>query len=186
MDDKSIIDLFFRRDEQGIQQATLLYGNYCRTVAKNILQNLEDAEEAVADTWLKAWNSIPPNRPTHLKQYLAKITRNIALNTYREQTSQKRGGRQVTLALEELGDCISHPDSVDFQINEQLLRDAIQCFLLQISQKDRMVFVRRYFYLEDTPSIAQRYGLKESNVLLILSRTRKKLKQYLIKEGYDL
>ena len=140
----------------------------------------------MADTWLKAWNSIPPNRPTHLKQYLAKITRNIALNTYREQLSKKRGGSQVTLALEELGECIRHPDSVDSQINEQSLRDTIQGFLLQISQKDRMVFVRRYFYLEDTPTIARRYGLKESNVLLILSRTRKKLKQHLIKEGYDL
>ena len=150
------------------------------------LQNPEDAEEAVADTWLKAWDSIPPNRPTYLRLYLAKITRTIALNTYREQTSKKRGGGQITLALEELGECVSHSDSVDSQINEQLLRDDIQAFLQQISKKDRMVFVRRYFYLEDTPAIAQRYGLKESNVLLILSRTRKKLKQYLIKEGYDL
>lgn len=186
MDDKSIIDLFFRRDEQGIQQAASAYGSYCRAVANSILQNPEDAEEAVADTWLKAWDSIPPNRPTHLRLYLAKITRNIALNTYREQTSKKRGGGQITLALEELGECVSHSDSVDSQINEHLLRDDIQAFLQQISKKDRMVFVRRYFYLEDTPAIAQRYGLKESNVLLILSRTRKKLKQHLIKEGYDL
>ena len=186
MDDKNIIDLFFCRDEDGIQQAALLYGSYCQAVANNILQNPEDAEEAVADTWLKAWNSIPPNRPAHLKQYLAKITRNIALNTYRERSAKKRGGGQVVLAMEELGECVPHSDSVETRIDEQMLRGTIQSFLRQISQKDRMIFVRRYFYLEDTPSIAQRYGLKESNVLLILSRTRKKLKQYLIKEGYDL
>ena len=186
MDDKTIIDLYFNRDEQAIEKTDLAYGDYCRTVAKNILQNPEDAEEVVSDTWLKAWNSIPPNRPAHLKLYLAKITRNIALNTYRERSAQKRGGGQVVLALEELGECVPHSDAVESKVDESLLRDAIQAFLQQISKKDRMIFVRRYFYLEDTPAIAQRYGLKESNVLLILSRTRKKLKNYLIKEGYDL
>lgn len=186
MDDKAILDLYFCRNEQAIVETELSYGKYCRAVADNILPNAQDAEEAVSDTWLKAWNSIPPNRPTHLKLYLAKITRNIALNTYRQQTAQKRGGGQVMLALEELGDCSSHTDSVDSLIDEQSLRDAIQSFLLRIPQKDRMIFVRRYFFLEDTPTIAQRYGLQESNVLLILSRTRKKLKHHLIKEGYDL
>lgn len=186
MDDKSIIDLYFNRDEQAIRETDLAYGSYCKTVANNILQNSEDVEEAVADTWLKAWNSIPPNRPMHLRLYLAKITRNIALNTYREQSAQKRGGGQVVLALEELGACVSRSDTVDSRIDEQLLRDVIQSFLQQCAKKDRMIFVRRYFFLEDTSTIAQRYGLKESNVLLILSRTRKKLKTHLIKEGYDL
>lgn len=186
MDDNSIINLFFCRDERAIQYASLSYGNYCRMVANNILANPEDAEEAVADTWLKAWSSIPPNRPAHLKLYLAKITRNIALNTYREQISQKRGGGQTTLALEELGECISHEATIEAKIDEQVLRNIIQAFLQQCSKKDRMIFVRRYFFLENTPTIAQRYGMKESNVLLILSRTRKKLKNHLIKEGYDL
>lgn len=186
MDDASIIDLYFNRDEQAIRETDLAYGSYCKTVAHNILQNSEDVEEAVADTWLKAWNSIPPNRPMHLKLYLAKITRNIALNTYREQSAQKRGGGQVVLALEELEECVPHSDSVESTVDRTLIRDAIQAFLQQISKKDRMIFVRRYFYLENTPAIAQRYGLKESNILLILCRTRKKLKNYLIKEGYDL
>lgn len=186
MDDKAIIDLYFNRDEQAVRETVLAYGEYCRTVAGNILQNPQDAEEAVADTWLNVWNSIPPQKPRFLKLYLAKITRNIALNTYREQSAQKRGGGQVVLALEELGECVSHSDSVDSRVDERLLRDAIQSFLQRISKKDRMIFVRRYFFLEDTPTIAQRYGLKESNVLLILSRTRTKLKDYLIKEGYAL
>jgi len=186
MNDASIIDLYFNRDEQAIRETDLAYGSYCKTVAHNILQNSEDVEEAVADTWLKAWNTIPPQKPRFLKLYLAKITRNIALNTYREQNANKRGGGQVVLALDELGECVAHSDSVESRIDERFLRDTIQSFLQRVSKKDRMIFVRRYFFLEDTPTIAQRYGLKESNVLLILSRTRKKLKDYLIKEGYAL
>lgn len=186
MDDNTIIGLYFNRDEQAVRETILAYGDYCRTVARNILGNPEDAEEAVADTWLKVWNTIPPQKPRFLKLYLAKITRNIALNTYREQSAKKRGGGQVVLALEELGACVSQSGSVESIIDERLLRNTIQSFLQQISKKDRMVFVRRYFFLEDTSAIAQRYGLKESNVLLILSRTRKRLRDYLIKEGYDL
>lgn len=186
MDDSGIIALFEKRDQQAVTEADRAYGDYCHAVAKNILGNDADAEEAVCDTWLQAWNSIPPQKPTYLKLFLGKITRNLALSAWRRQSAQKRGGGQVQLALEELSECVSDGSSPEGRLEAKELAKSISDFLRKQPTRDRGIFLRRYYYLEDTPTVARCYGLKEDNVLQILSRTRRKLKLYLIKEGYDL
>ena len=186
MDDDQILALYEQRSEQAISETVASYGSYCRTIVGRILEDPEDVEEVLSDTWLKAWQAIPPNKPRYLKLFLGKIARNQALSTYRAQTSQKQGGSMVQLALDELEECVPGPNEIDSNLNQEILKDGIEKFLRTESRQARMVFVRRYFYLEDTEQIARRYGIRESNVLMILSRTRKKLKQYLIQEGYDL
>lgn len=151
-----------------------------------ILDDPGDVEEVLADTWLKAWQAIPPKKPQYFKLFLGKIARNQALSTYRGKTALKQGGGTVQLALEELGECIPAPNEIDSRLQQEVLKDTIEKFLLSESRQARSVFLRRYFFLEDTAEIARRYGLRESNVLMILSRTRTKLKKYLIQEGYDL
>ena len=185
MDDEQILALYRNRDEQAIEESIRRYGNYCRTVAGNILSSAEDVEEVVADTWMRVWETIPPQRPKHLRLYLAKITRNLAVSTYREQTAQKRGGDSITLALDELAECVGTHADPEQRYEEMILVQIIQTFLRSIPQRERMIFVRRYFFLEKAGQIAERFGLREDNVLVILSRTRKKMKAYLIKEGYS-
>lgn len=184
MNDEKIIDLFFRRDEQAIQESMLAYGAYCRTVAFGILQDPLDAEEAVADTWLAAWDSIPPHRPTYLRLFLGSITRNKALSILRRNNSKSRGGGQMTLALEELGECVSN--EADPGMDSKQLGRTITAFLKNEPVMRRNVFIRRYYYFEDPADIASRYGLSQTNVRMMLSRTRKKLRNYLIQEGYTL
>lgn len=186
MEDSRILDLYWQRDEQAIRETKDAYGGYCFSVANAVLENAWDAEEVVSDTWIQAWNSIPPNRPAHLKQYLAKIARNLALNAYLAQNAQKRKGDQVSLALEELGECIPSGETAEGHLEERELKDTISRFLRTQPLREQGIFLRRYFYLEPVEEIAQRYGLKEANVFQILSRTRRKLKAYLTKEGYAL
>lgn len=185
MDDRQIITLYENRDEQAITETDRSYGPYCRTVANNILNDPRDTEEVVADTWLKTWNSIPPHKPRCLKQFLAKITRNLSLSRWRSIHSQKRGSGQVEIALEELSQCVSGSADLDSHLSGKLLEETINRFLLSLPERERNLFIRRYFYLETTDSIAERYGLKSPNVLQVLSRTRKKLKKRLIEEGYE-
>lgn len=184
MNDEKIIELFLRRDEQAIRESMDAYGAYCRTVAAGILQHPEDIEEAVADTWLAAWDSIPPNRPKYLRLFLGRITRNLAISLWRKNNTSSRGGGQMVLALEELGECISPDVSPEETANAKELQKSINAFLKEQPPMRRQVFLRRYFYLEDIPAIAHRYGLKETNVRMMLSRTRQKLRKYLIQEGY--
>lgn len=184
MNDEKIIELFFSRDEQAIQQSIAAYGAYCRTVAAGILCDPADAEEAVADTWLAAWDSIPPHRPKYLRLFLGRITRNLAIGIWRKNNARIRGGGQVELALEELGECAGSEDSPEAVLDARELERTITAFLKNQSVVQRQVFLRRYFYLEEIPAIACRYGLKQSNVRMMLSRTRQKLKKYLIQEGY--
>lgn len=186
MQDQQIIHLFETRDETAISSAMQTYGEYCRAIAAQILPNPADVDEVLSDTWLKAWQAIPPAKPAHLKLFLGKIARNLALSTYRAQAAEKRGGSTVDVALEELGECIPDRHTPERIVDGKLLEEAIQTFLHGISQRERMIFIRRYFYLETTGQIARKYGLRESNVLMILSRTRAKLRKYLIQEGYSL
>ena len=175
MEDDQIIALYEKRDEQAILETVAAYGGYCRTIAGRILDDPADVEEVLADIWLKVWNTIPPQKPRYLKLFLGKIARNQALDTYRTQMSQKQGVNAVRLALEELGECVPDPTEIDSRLNQELLRERIEAFLRGESQQARTVFVRRYFYLEDIKSIARRFDLRESNVLMMLSRTRKKM-----------
>ena len=182
----AIIDLYWARDEEAIRQTADALGRYCYAVAYNILGNAEDAEECVSDAYLAVWNAIPPARPASLKQFVTRILRNLALNRYKEQHRDKRGSGQVPLALEELSEVVSDTEDVPADYARQELLAAIARFLRGCSSRDRGIFLDRYVRLESTAALAIRYGVKEEQVLLILSRTRKRLKAYLEKEGYTL
>ena len=186
MEDSKILDLYWQRDEQAILQTRQAYGGYCFSIAASILGNEWDAEEVVADTWVKAWGSIPPHRPAYFRQYLAKITRNLAINMQLSRDARKRGNGQITLALEELIDCIPSGETAEGHLEEAELKAAISRFLRTQPRREQGIFLRRYFYLESVQEIARRYGLREANVLQILSRTRRKLKGCLTEEGYAL
>ena len=186
MDDEKIIELFFRRDEQAISESMTAYEGYCRSIAARILPDPSDAEEAVADTWLAAWDAIPPQRPKYLKLFLGRITRNRAVSIWRRNNARCRGLGQVTLALEELGECVSPEKTPEQTVNAKELERAVTAFLKNEPAMRRCVFLRRYFYLEDVPAIAKRYGLSSANVRMMLSRTRQKLKKYLTEGGYSL
>ena len=185
MEDKQIVDLYWARSETAIAETEKKYGRYCHYIAYQILYNREDAEEVVNDTYLKAWNTIPPQRPDPLKPYVGMISRQLALDAYEAQHAQKRGG-QVPLALDELAECIPDPDS-RADIGESVaLSDALDRFLWALPERTRNVFVRRYFYMSTVAEIARDFSMKESNVAMHLLRTRKKLAQFLKKEGFDL
>jgi RNA polymerase sigma-70 factor (ECF subfamily) len=186
MDDRDIIALYFARDERALAETERKYGGYCFSMAYSILKNHEDAQEVVSDTWLRVWNSIPPQIPKVLKLYIAKIVRNLALNTYRNHTALKRGGGEMELVLEELNGCIPAPGNVGDRLACQELAGKIQAFLKTQSRRDRGIFVSRYFHVEECATIAQHFGLTEGNVHRILSRMRKKLKDHLNREGYRI
>lgn len=185
MEDSKIIDLYFDRNESAIEETDRKYGTYCRSIARSILQNREDSEECVSDTWLRAWNAMPPQRPGVLRQFLAKITRNLSLDRFRSSHAQKRGEGQVPLALEELKECVGTGDPAT-EVERKLLETLIGQFLQALSPRDRGVFLRRYFYMESCRDIAVRYGMKEANVRLCLSRTRQKLREILREEDFPL
>lgn len=183
MQDERIIRLFWERDPSAIPAVMGKYGNYCQTVAWNILGSREDAAECVNDTWLRVWNSIPPQRPVALRSYLAKITRNLAIHRYHAENAQKRGGGQLPLLLDELSECIGGCDPArEHEAKE--LAESIRTFTASLPQRDCDIFLRRFFF-GDTPSqIAARYAMTENHVRVNLSRSRKKLRQHLIREGY--
>ena len=186
MDDEKIIDLLFARDEQGLREAETKYGSYCRYIAYNILQNDEDCAECLNDLWLRLWNAVPPQKPDDLKLFLASVVRNLAFDRYKEQRRRKRGGEHPIEALEEIEDFVTGEASVDEAVEQKELARVIDRFLLSLSARERGVFVRRYYFVDDTKCIAKRYGMRSAAVLTMLSRTRKKLKEYLKTEGYDL
>lgn len=184
MKDSQIVDLFWQRDERAIHETTAKYGAYCYAVANNILRSNEDAQECVSDTWLSAWRAMPPQRPNILRMFLAKITRNLSFNKFKSKTANKRGGGEITIVLDELEGCISAPSDVESEIQAQELGRCINCFVHTLPERDCNVFVRRYFFTEPIAEIATRYKLSENNVMVILSRTRKKLRNHLEQEGY--
>ena len=184
MTDEQIVELYLARDERAIEMTAKKYGTYCGQITRRILSNDMDVEETISDSYLRVWNTVPPNHPLALKLYLAKIVRNLAFSRWRAESAEKRGGRTVVLALDELSECVGGGKEPQDVLERQELTKTVAAFLQTLPQRNRHIFLRRYFYLEDTGKIAAQYGLKESNVLMILSRTRKKLKDYLIKEGY--
>jgi len=186
MEDEQILDLYFQRDERAVAETHRKYGGYCFTLANSILQNNQDAEETVSDTYLKAWNAIPPARPGIFKMFLAKITRNLAFSRWRGNTAGKRGGGEMALVLEELAGCIAAPGAVEDRLNGRELANAIRRFLDTLPAREQDIFLRRYFFVEESAAIAARYAMKPATVLRTLSRTREKLKKYLRQEGYAL
>ena len=185
MEDQQIVDLYFARSESAITETDRKYGRYCHSIAYNILEDHEDAKEIVNDTYLKAWNTIPPNRPDPLKPYVGMISRHLSLDRYEEYHTQKRGG-QVPLVLEELAECIPDNDSREDIGESVALKDALAKFIRSLPDKTQMIFLRRYWYASSVAEIAEEYGMRENSVNVLLHRTRKKLKDHLHKEGFDL
>lgn len=182
MEDERIVELYWERSETAISETAAKYGRYCHTVAFHILHSNEDAEECVNDTYWRAWGAMPPHRPAILATFLGKITRRLALNRWEQYTAEKRGGGQVPVALSELEDCLS-TDSVEKVVEDQALANCLTTFLRGLPQEERMLFVRRYWYLCPVKDLATQFGKSESSVKTTLFRTRNKLKCYLEKEA---
>lgn len=180
MDDQKIIDLFWQRQTTAITETAHKYGSYCHHIAYNILANQQDAEECVNDTWLRLWNAIPPQRPAILRTFLGKITRNLSLNRLSVQQAHKRGSGEVPLVLHELEDCTGKWD--DTAMEREEIVASINRFLYQSTDKERVLFIRRYWYLDPISHIAQHYQLTESNVSTILYRMRLRLRKQLMEE----
>lgn len=182
MEDSKIIELYFERSESAISETQNKYGSYCRSIAYNILHSNEDTEECVSDTYIKAWNSMPPTHPNNLSAFLGRITRNTALNMYAKSRTQKRSAQTESL-FDEFGDCLSSGSSIPDEI---VLKDAINGFLASLPKKTRIVFMRRYWYCDSVAYIAKLCNISENNVKALLMRTRNKFKEYLGKEGIYL
>ena len=184
MEDRQIIDLYWNRSEEAISQTDKKYGPYCYKIAYNIFGSKEDSEESVYDTYMDAWNAMPPNRPTHLACFLGKITRRISIDRWRGRTAAKRGGKEIDLALDELEWCVSDSRSLEDEIDRKELIRAVNCFLDSLSVTERRVFLQRYWAMESIESIAVTYHFSQSKVSSMLHRTRKKLRIALEKEGF--
>ena len=183
MDDSKIIDLYWQRDERAIEETDSKYGAYCRAVSMNILGVREDAEECVGDTYVRAWNAIPPERPGRLRAWLAGITRNLSIDRWRKNAAHKRGGGETQLLLDELAECVAGSESPETELLRKELRVALNRFLRGLPERERAVFLFRYYYALTNEEIAQKTGLSANQVKYILQRTRKKLGDMLQREG---
>lgn len=183
MDDQEIIGLYFARDEQAIVATQMKYGTYCMSIAQRILNQQQDSEECVSDTWMRTWNAIPPGAPEHLRPFVGKITRNLALNRLRSEAAQRRGGGNVVMALEELRDCVPDGSTPEDALEEKLISDAVNSFLGGLPKEKRVAFVLRYWYLYSLPEISEKMGIRESKLKSMLFRLRKELKAHLEQEG---
>ena len=186
MEDIDIVNLYWERNPNAIKETASKYGGYCKSIAKNILGNNEDAEECVNNAYLSAWNSIPPHRPSMLSTYLGKITRNLSFDRVRSRNADKRGGGEIELVLDELAECVSGTESVEQEIEKNELVKTINSFLETLSQEKCNIFLCRYWYAMPISEIVNRFNLTEANVSVILNRIRSKLKIYLIERGYDI
>lgn len=186
MEDAEIIDLYFRRDEKAIKETDAKYGRLLFKVANNILCSSSDSEECVNDTYLKAWNSIPPNEPESLRSFTAKIARNNAINMLEKRTALKRGLGQMNAVLDELEECIPSDKTVEDGVDERALTELLNKFLKGLPKRSRVIFIKKYWGLESVKDIAERLKISESNVKVTLYRTREKLKELLTAEGVNL
>lgn len=186
MNDTEIIQLYWSRDEKAISATAEKYGNYCAVIAGNILENKEDAEECVNDTYWKAWKSIPPHKPKILSAFLGKITRNLSLNRYCQNTALKRGCGQTAAVLDEIAELVSGTNSVEQEIDRRELIQTIDVFLNELPADKRILFVRRYWYFDSISELAVRFKITENHVSVILSRLRLKLRSFLSERGFEL
>lgn len=183
MTDEDIVGLFWERSEDAIAETEKLYGNYFFYIANGILHSEEDAKEIVNDTYLKAWNTIPPERPNPLGAFLGRITRQLSINRLEQNTAKKRGGGQYTMAIDELAETLAD-GSEDYATAD--LSDSINRFLRKLPTVRRRVFIMRYWYMRSVSDIAASYGMSEGKVASMLFRLRNKLKEQLLKEGFYL
>lgn len=182
MKDEEIIDLYWNRNENAINETDKKYGKYVNTITLNILQNNEESKECVNDTYLNTWNNIPPQRPNIFKSYIGRIARNLAINQYERKKAKKRD-YTLEIALEELNECISSKDNVEKELNYNELVRTLNNFLSDLSQDKRKIFIERYWYLYSIKAISLNNGTSESNTKTILSRLRNQLKNYLEEGG---
>ena len=182
MDDKKIIEMLFSRDESAIEEVREKYSSLCRDVSMRILGNREDAKECENDTYLKLWNTIPPKKPSSLKNYLSMLSRSISLDLYRKKHAEKRKG-EVSESFNELEECIPESREIHESLEEKELARLISDFLRTIEKDERNVFILRYRNFYSIGKIANKYGFSQSKVKMMLRRTREKLRTYLLKEG---
>ena len=186
MQDTDIVELYWNRDESAITETQNKYERYLTKIAYNVLEDFEDSKESVNDTYLAAWNSIPPHRPNVLSVYLGKLTRRISIDIFRKRNREKRKASQYALSLEELGECVPAPDGPEQAMDSKLLADAINKFLRNISEDARNAFIGRYYFLDPLKTVAGYCGMSEAKAKSLLFRTRCGLKEYLKKEGFDV
>lgn len=186
MEDKNIVQMYWDRNERAISETSIKYGNYCTSIAMNILKNYEDAQECVNNTYLNTWNTIPPHKPNILSAFLGKITRNLSFNRYKYNHSMKRGGYEISLILDELGEIVSDKETVEDNVIKNELIKTIDNFLNKLPDEKRYIFIRRYWYSDSIKTIANQYGRTENSISVELNRIRKKLHSYLTERGYDL
>ncbi len=186
MEDAKIVQLYFDRNEAALSETQSKYGKYLLKIANNILYNNEDSEECVNDTYLSAWNAIPPHRPEVLSLFLGKLTRGHAIDEYRRSHAGKRIPSEYTTSIDELEECIPGTSDVEANLEAKRLGEVISSFLRDQSDEARNLFVGRYFYADSLKDVAAYYGMSEAKAKMILFRTRQKLKEFLETEGFTV
>ena len=183
MTDEEIVTLFWNKDERALRESEVTYGGYCRTLAERFV-SIEDAQECWNDAMLRAWDAIPPERPVHLRAFLAKLTRNLALDRFRADSAAKRGGGEWNAVLSELIEVLGVHETAETTVAAREMGEAVNRFVRGLPRREGDVFIRRCFFADTTTEIARRYGMSEGSVKVMLSRTRKKLRTYLESEDY--
>lgn len=186
MQDEKIVALYWQRDKNAIRETEQKYGRYLSRIAHNILSDFEDSREAVNDTYLRAWNSMPPHKPGVLATYLGKITRQLSIDIFRSRNREKRRASQYALSLSELEECVSGGNTTEQDVDLHLLAEAINAYLYTLTPQARNTFVGRYYYMDSIREVAAYYGMSESGVKSMLFRTRQGLRNYLEQEGFHL
>jgi len=182
LEDSELIELFVKRSEKAIAHTAEKYNKYCHSIAHGILRNNEDSEECVNDTYLKAWNAIPPNFPQKLNCFLGKITRNLALNIYEKKHTAKRGKGQVEVALSELEECADMSAEIETEQERKLIRDAVNRFLREQNEDRKKIFIQRYWYLMSIKEIAEEHDMNTNQIKSVLYQMRAGLKKFMEKE----
>ena len=184
MNDSQIVNMYWERNEKAVEETQKKYGSFCYSVAYSILCNEEDAKESVNDTYLDAWNSIPPHKPSALSAFLGKITRRISIDKWRNKNAARRGGGQITDTLDELAECIPDSNGIEKQLEEKALNETINSFIKSLPEEEQKIFICRYWYLDSIKSISEQFGFSQSKVTSMLFRTREKLRKILMEEGF--
>ncbi len=185
MEDEMIVNLYWKRDETAIKESSIKYGNMLKSISYNILFNIEDSEECVNDTYNKAWEAIPPQKPVNLGAYLGRITRNISINRWHKNKAKKRD-EGAKILLSELSDCILSLDNPEKEIEEKIIAEVISKWLYTLSEDDRKLFVKRYWYCENMSSLAMEFSVAPNKLSSKLFRLRKNLRNVFEKEGIYL
>ncbi len=184
MEDTKIVQLYWDRSERAIEETDTKYGAYCYSIAYHALANIEDAQESVNDTYMAAWNQIPPHRPLVLKTFLGRITRNISINRWKARNASKRGGGELVLTLEELSECVDGKQNVEAILDSKELVCSFNKFLASLPEIQRSIFIRRYWFFDPIDDIANSNGFSQNKVTSMLYRIRGKLRNHLEEEGF--